>query len=504
MSKAFTPEQKEAYRLHKMEFAFDRAARARDIIKEQHARRYPHSRRRLPDGILSCGLPIIHDDVKVYIDERGHEYHNHITCKSWACPICAPKRANERAHDIERAMLSANSRGYTQFFMTFTVPHRKTHTSGFVIERLNACYNKFLQSRAMREIKRDHGYVGAIKCLDYTLTDNGTHAHLHVIFIFDTPLDAFDLVCAIGARMAAQWDKTVFNECGQHISHRHGFDIELIELGAPDDADASRLAHYAAKAISVYCADGDKDKGSKTPFDLLKSDASEDERKQYYDFYKGQKGRRHVFFSHGLRKALDIEEDDEKEDHPAAVVATIEYEHGYYLRDESNRAEFERRLRASISSALCWLNAETKKQQRQLARRYGDGLYRRFDIAPVALVDSAAAIDNRPGDLAEPIAAVSAAQSVFMQDYEDLQERIIMERTDKIDERHARYIARVERESAAERAAAEREGRAPRSGLGRAMHAAGYYHEPRRASLFIVSDHFAFDFFYDFRRNIIY
>lgn len=480
----FTKEQKEAYRLRKMSFAYSRAEVARDIVRSAYYRANPTAHHAPRDGILSCGLPITHAPVKVYLDEKGHEHHDHKACKSWACPICAPKRAHARAKDIERVMIAANEQGMTQLFLTFTVPHRKAHSSKFVIDRLNVCYNRFLQSKAVRCIKAEHGYIGAMKCLDYTLTDNGTHAHLHCIFIFDTALDAFDLLVAVGAAFVKQWDKTVFNECGQHISQRHGFSVEIIDLGDPDDPNASSIARYAAKAISVYCSDGDKDKGSRTPFDLLQKNADERDRALFYDFYKGQKGRRHVYFSRGLRDRLAVGSlgSDERE-RPTAAIAAIEYEHGYYLREESHRAEFEHRLAFGVVDALCWLNAKTKEQQAQLGSRYCDGADRPLNFAPVAFHDVTHALESGTSLPSDEVANICAEQSSFLRGYEDIRERTIMEKSARIHEEHERYLNRVKRQHANECRAAKREKRAPRSGLGAAL-ALADANAPRRESLF--------------------
>lgn len=302
------------------------------------------------------------------------------------------------------------------------------------------------------------------------------------IFIFDTDLSPFDMIAAFGSKFVEQWDKTVYNECKQHISHRHGFSIECVELEADAEHNSAALAHYAAKAISVYCTDGDKDKSSLTPFDLLNSKATTQDHERFYDFYKGQKGRRHVMFSPGLREHLGVDKDEKKE-RAAAVVATIEYEHGYFLRDEQNRAEFERRLIAGVPSALCWLNAETKKQQRALGSRYCDGKDRPLNFAPVALADAVHTLDRGASSYPDKIAMIYAEQRSFMQDYEDIQERVIMEKNARIYEEHEKYLNRVKRQHERECTTARKQKRAPRSGLGSAL-ADAAFNDPLRESLF--------------------
>lgn len=358
----YTSEEREAYRRHKLQFAYDRAELARRIVRDAYKKQYPHAKRPCRDGIVSCGNPIDFGEIEIYLDDRGHEYHNHKSCKSWACPVCAPKRAYSRADEIADALLAAHERGYTCFFVTFTVPHRKAHSSRYVIDKLNACYNRFLQLRAIREVKKKYGYVGAIKCLDYTLTDNGTHAHLHTLFFFDTAAEWLELMQELARTFLKSYVGVVKRETGKELNQHKGFNIELIDLGADDAQGARRAARYAAKAISVYCADGDKEKSSKTPFDLLKSGSTDDDAALFLDFYRGQKGRRHIVFSRGLRAVLGIEK-HEDERRPAVAVANITYEHAYRLKDEGYRQKFEKLAVDSIDAALTWLHDETIAQQ---------------------------------------------------------------------------------------------------------------------------------------------
>lgn len=377
----YTPEQKAEYRRNCRQYAYDKAQTARNLIADAYHKAYPHALRRWPrDGICHCQNPIEHGEIQLTLDEAGHEYHNHQNCHSWACPICAPKRAYARSREIERALIAAHKAGYKQFFATFTVPHRKSHTSRHVIKLLNDAYRNFVRSHAIRRLKSEYGYVGAIKCLDYTITDNGTHAHLHTIWIFDYAssddfiADLWELQEVLTREFLKVWDRQVFNLTGEHIHKHYGFNLEAMEqLGDPDNPDAEAIARYAAKSISIYCSDKDKSKeGSITPFDLLRSDATEEQKAQYVDFYKGQKSRRHIMFSPKLKELLGIADVEDDPRPPAAVVAHLKYEHAYFLKDEAARQQFEDRAAISVAAALDWLESETRRQQSELSRRFYD------------------------------------------------------------------------------------------------------------------------------------
>lgn len=442
----FTDIERREYRSRKALTAYDRQQRARDIVMSAYRRAHPNARRPARDGICKCGDPLPVGEIELRLDEAGHEYHNHLTCKSWACPICAPKRAYARSKEIEAALVAANEAGLKCLFVTFTVPHRKSHSSSFVIDRLNATYKKFTNSHYVRRLKSDFGYLGQIKCLDYTLTDNGIHAHLHTIWMFDFDMDAFDLCASIGAEFIHEWDRKVFNECGKHINKRHGFNIEAIEMGSPDDPDTAKIAAYAAKAISVYCSDGDKDsEHSKHPFDLLNSTATDKDHEQYLDFYKGQKGRRHIFFSHGLKSRLGIDKVEIAPERKQAIVANISYEHAYRLKDEKFRQEFEKRAAGSVSYALDWLEKQTRLQQQFLQRRFPDPVhdpYETFDYSLVRYGDVINDLDDPVNEVSDMIRKHEAEQADFLPSVDRIFGRLEQERYDAA---YERYMANREK-----------------------------------------------------------
>ncbi len=423
----YTTEDRQKFRSEMLKYAYDKSLIAQRIIKDAHRRAHPRSTLPPRDGICHCGDPILYDESFLRLDENGHEYHTHKSCHSWACPVCSPKLARRRANEIEQALIAANKKGYKQFFLTFTVPHRKTNTSKFVIDRLNACYNKFLKSRLICDLKKEYGFVGQIKCIDYTIGDNGLHAHLHCIWIFDTDIDELAFLQCAGPSILQKWDRIVFNESSQHINKNHGFNIEYMNLGSPDDPDAAKIARYAAKSISVYVSDGDKDKSSRTPFDLLSSKSTEEDRSLYLDFYKGQKNRRHIMFSRGLKDHLGVE-DVESDVPSSAIVAGIQPEHAYFLKDENNRQEFEKIASGSVSVALEWLNRETMKQQEELARRYQDHAYRNLDLVVVPFKDAVRDIDDPFCDRAAVIAKHKEKQDRFPILLEEIREGELLKR----------------------------------------------------------------------------
>lgn len=433
---AYTAQEREEYRRHKGRLAYDRQQTAQSIIRAAYYKAHPRSApaawdrngrlypgRTAPrDGILSCGHPLTFGSSRpwaaVRLDVNGHEYHDHKRCGSWACPVCGPKMANKRADEIKQALMGANALGYQCLFLTFTVPHRKAHSSAYVIKLLDDAYNRMLQSRAIRDLKVKYGFVGQIKCHDYTMGDNGTHAHLHAIYVFDGSVDMFDALAEVNAVFMRVWDRMVFNICGRHISRKHGFDLEPVDLGSPDDPKAEAVARYAAKAISVYMADGDKEKGSKTPYDLLSSTATEEDHAVWLDYYKGQKGRRHITFSRGLKDLLGVRPSPPVPAESAAV-AWVDYEAAYFLKDERTRQEFEERAAASVSAALEWLRKGTIRQQREFGNGDYPAVLSSFAENIVSNKCFIDALDARPGEWADVVLEERERQEVDFPRYVD-------------------------------------------------------------------------------------
>lgn len=401
--------------------AYDRRGVAVGLVEDAYHKRYPRSSHGPHDGICHCGEPAYYlYPAGLYVDGEGRSHNPIQHCRSWACPVCSQYRASARADEIADAVKKGDELGLRMYFLTFTVPHRKDNTSAFVIKLLQDCFNRMVQHKAIRELKERYGYVGFIKCLDYTLTDNGTHAHFHSIWFFnpDAGVDPVAMFSDVAQTFACDWDATVYKARGRHINPKHGFNIE--EIGDSGEG-ADSLARYAAKAISFYVADSEKGK-AKHPFDCLDPGASDEDKAVYLDFYKGQKGRKHILFSRGFRERLDemveekrasyhplppsprfrvlnplgtVDEDAEYEPGDDAffhlnrdalafssegsaspdlrseyfLVGFIQADHALYLGNIRRRYAFDDRFSADPVSALAWLDGEVKKFAR--ARRRG-------------------------------------------------------------------------------------------------------------------------------------
>lgn len=347
----YTPEEREEWKKEKQRENAYRAAIARKWIAETETKNG-----RKP-AICHCGRAIKGETASLYLTEDAKIYNEHIHCRSWACPICAYKRAWARALELEQAILAAAQRNYRQLFVTFTIPHTSSQKTKTVLRHLNDAYHAFRNDRSVKKCLASLGFVGQVKSLDFTITDNGIHAHFHTVYIFETAEPIEQVAATCYRVMLDAWDAAVMKETGRHISRKHGFDVELIEIPEGDAEQAEAIALYTAKVISIYAAAADKDKGSITPFDLLDLDREEEYKPIWQDYYRGSKGVRRIVFSRGLKDALGVIP-TEYEKPKQLNFATISPEHTDALRNEHNRQRFEHLItHCQAAAALDWLRS---------------------------------------------------------------------------------------------------------------------------------------------------
>ena len=391
--RVYTPEERERWKQAKQRENCRKAHIARRWIAE-----LSRGKRRMP-SICQCGLAIKGGMGRLCVTQDGHTYHERQRCRSWACPVCAPTLAWRRALEIEKAILSAARAGYHQLFLTFTVPHTRFQKTRTVLKHLGDAYRAMGRNYAYQQSMEALGYVGQIKSVDFTYTDNGCHAHYHVIYIFDTEQPLEEVAARCYASVFKVWDAVVYKVAKRHISRHHGFNLEMIEIPEGDDEQAETIAIYTAKVISLYAAAADKDKGSLTPFDLLDPDREDEFKPIWQDYYIGSKGVRRLIFSRGLKELLGVNSHDTGDwERPEQYgLAYISPEHIYLLRDEKNRQIVEDLIKQHrAADALNWLKL--------------------LDPAPVlASPDLVRAIDSGQ-DLAEVVAALMADANNFVDD----------------------------------------------------------------------------------------
>lgn len=347
--------------------AYDLQRIASSMIDEAYHRENPDALGVAPDSVCHCGDPLFIGHAGVYRNEDGNYHFDRVQCRSWACPVCAPKRDVLRRTEIMEALVAASEAGHKALFLTFTMPHWSRDTCKKTRQSMQEAYTKMQRRSRFRRVLGEHGFVHQIRCWDFTYGDNGWHPHIHAIYLFDTDEDSEELSIRLAKVIEEQWGEQVRTTAGRTVSRKHGFVCEPIAMDLRDpDETARAVAYYTVKRISAYSTDPEKngEKG-RSPFSFLVPKTAPDYERSartFLDYYRGQKGIRRVRMSPGLRGDYGI--DVARHEPPKQTrIADILPHHVRFLSNVRNFQEFSERGRSfGDREALSWLDEKAGEQ----------------------------------------------------------------------------------------------------------------------------------------------
>lgn len=281
----------------------------------------------MPDHrVAGCGRSVVPGRNATVVATNGrHTYGNIKKCGAvWLCPVCQHKIAAQRSAEVERAVASAQARGLVVFFMTLTVAHTRRDDLADLTIRQAAARRGMWSGRAAKARAERFGIVGSIANLEVTWGEgSGWHPHSHVL--------VFCRADAVEGFEDAMWDawRAAATRQGFTVAAQ-GFDVQAVGAGL----SAGEVARYVAKPsssarrawnVAAELAAGGKDAhaGRFTPFDLVASWQATlsgkfaDLWNEYAGAFAGVgrgRGRRHLFWSRGLREALGLNEARKDED----------------------------------------------------------------------------------------------------------------------------------------------------------------------------------------------
>lgn len=270
----------------------------------------------------------------------------------WACPQCSAAIRNERARDVQAAVVEHAKNGGGLLFLTLTIRHdeaaRLRDSLGLVIEAWRATQ----QGKAWVERRESLGLLGQIKATEITYGQNGWHPHLHVL-LFTEKRSSVETVEKWREWLTTRWIATV-----QRVAEKAGVEgnFEPTVLRGIDlriaDGGGKVVGQYLAKvqekqigrrtdvALELTRFDLKRGRaGSLSPFELLdvgQGSSSHDEREKarclWLEYYQATAGRRAIVWSRGLRDrfGLGAEADDEtvvqesEPDKPETAVIAVQ------------------------------------------------------------------------------------------------------------------------------------------------------------------------------------
>ena len=233
----------------------------------------------------------------------------------WTCPVCSSRIQEHRAIEIGKAIAWAYSNGKKAMMLTLTHPHTRANTWALKNTLLKNAkvLRKLRESRQWKSLK-DYGFAGLVRSLEVTIGKNGWHVHTHELLFVDDSADALEIKALIKKRY-------------KQACQRYGLlndapaQLEAFEKYAVDIQDRANCSAYLAKAGGTQNWGADRElakqsrklgKSHKTqsPFSLLERSATGDRNagELFLHYAKSMHGQRQLFWSHGLKQTVGIDE----------------------------------------------------------------------------------------------------------------------------------------------------------------------------------------------------
>ncbi len=274
-------------------------------------------------------------------------YAGVVTCGSvWACPVCAAKIQERRRGEIEQALSwHQEVNGGQGIMVTFTFPHVRFDTLRDLLSKQAHAFKLLRKGRKWDELKKSLVFRGLVRSLEVTHGDNGWHPHTHELWLTAKGLDVEEL----RERLVTLWRDACMRAClidessnldafNKHSVHVRDNADSGDYLAKQDDSRSWGMAAEIAKASSK----SGRAKGVH-PHHFLVRQAPGDDR-LYLEYVKGMKGKRQLFWSHGLKgKAgiLDVSDEElaEMQEKGSELLAAIPAPAWKYVTDNEARVE---------------------------------------------------------------------------------------------------------------------------------------------------------------------
>lgn len=310
-------------------------ATARDAA-ETASRQMRYQLQRAAQGLLPgervkhCQRSTMNDEgVKVFTSSKGASFGNVATCGSvWHCPICAAKITEGRRQELQHAINTWAKDGGEVYLMSLTFPHQINQALADNLKKFSEALKKFKNSRKYKQTMEAIGALGSIRALEVTHGGNGWHPHTHDLVFANA--DQLDLL----QRLQMVWIEALIKVGIAERSQLNdmmlaAFDVQNGDYAAEYVAKFGHEASNASKVITdnTWGASHELTKanakvgkrfGGRTPFTLLRDfvEGEQDAGTLFQEFGKQFKGKRQLFWSPKLRKALALA--DEKTDEQLA------------------------------------------------------------------------------------------------------------------------------------------------------------------------------------------
>jgi hypothetical protein len=247
------------------------------------------------------------------------------TCGSvWMCPVCAARIGERRRIEVSAAIDACHAAGGVVYLATYTLRHNAGQRLLGVLNCLRGAQRQLKQGKAYQGWKERVGLWGTISSLEVTHGKNGWHPHIHELLFLRAPLSDHQVTVDLQIWLSSRW-RVMVDKYGGDASTAHGFDLktekrELDKYLTKQASGSWDFSHEVAKSI-LKRSRGDSQGRSMMRL-LYEYAFHEDEQAgvlwgEYADTFKG---RKHLFWSPGLRSALLGDDQSPSDEELAAEV----------------------------------------------------------------------------------------------------------------------------------------------------------------------------------------
>ena len=257
----------------------------------------------------------------------------------YACPVDAPKIAEERSAEIRKAVSEHVKNGGICLFITLTFPHYACDTIKASLDALRSSLARFRSGKSFTNLTKKIGYSGLIRAIETTWGDsNGWHPHSHEIW-FVTPdffqdikkttkseinITVLDALIDLYLKddLFSLWKSAVLRSGLSEPSQDRGMVIKVCET---EEQLQNRLSAYLVKTGLEKPPWGVDDELTKlhskrgkegrfTPFDFLREQYNPEKTKGdkfrfrclFSEYVNAFKGVAKIYWSPGLKKKFEI------------------------------------------------------------------------------------------------------------------------------------------------------------------------------------------------------
>lgn len=268
-------------------------------LADAYALRSSLRRLALSPRVRDCGARAICETpelvVRDYETERRAWWEGILRCgRQFACPVCAAKRAAERAAELDRLM-RGDENGRWQM-VTFTLRHRRGESLMTLLDRLYGAWRKVRSRRSIRKIF-DARVTASVRAVEVTHGKNGWHPHVHLLLRTSNWSEA--------ERAQLQWE---------WLSVLPGVAGVAVVWSAPLQRDGASRARYLSKlGAEVAGVEKTPKQGNETPWQIARRALADDgARKLWEEYQRAMRGRRVLEFDERAKAMLAPERDAEE------------------------------------------------------------------------------------------------------------------------------------------------------------------------------------------------